>query len=109
MVPEASGMTAEGFEIQAISHSAKTVGGDLYDYFTTENGKVFLIIGDVSGKGLGPAVFMAMTKTMIRDLLIQGFSPARTLNQVNDRLCKQNPENLFVSVFAAVLAAFYKG
>jgi anti-sigma regulatory factor (Ser/Thr protein kinase) len=60
-------------------------------------------MGDVSGKGITGAIFMAMIKTIIREKLMAGLSPAETLNQANRELMAQNPEGLFATVFAAVL------
>lgn len=91
------------YEIYACARPAKTVGGDFYDCFKTPGGKVCLVIGDVSGKGIAAAMFMAMVKTMIHDAIQQGGAPADALNDVNDTLCRSNPEGMFATVFAAVL------
>ena len=61
------------------------------------------VVGDVSGKGVAAALFMAMTKTMVHEGLASGIDPAQVLNRVNDRLCASNPEGMFVTVFAFVL------
>ncbi|MBP5707099.1 MAG: SpoIIE family protein phosphatase, partial [Spirochaetales bacterium] len=73
------------------------------DCFQRIDGTMCIMIGDVSGKGITAAIFMAMTKTMLREKLMSGCSPAQALNQANDELCAQNPENLFVTVFVAIL------
>ncbi len=85
------------------TYSAKYIGGDFYDCFSLGNGNICLVIGDVSGKGVSAAIFMAMAKTVIRELLKVGKTPAEALNLANDELCESNPEGMFVTVFAAVL------
>lgn len=106
LVPERTNLKGEGFEISAMTKPAKAVGGDFYDCFKRSDDSVCIVMGDVSGKGIYAAIFMAMAKTMIREKLMAGLSPAETLNQANNALCGQNPEGLFVTVFAAVLNPF---
>jgi serine phosphatase RsbU (regulator of sigma subunit)/anti-sigma regulatory factor (Ser/Thr protein kinase) len=103
LVPEKTGMDGDGFSISAMTRPAKGVGGDFYDCFEREDGSVCIVMGDVSGKGITGAIFMAMIKTVIREKLKAGFSPAETLNQANRELTAQNPEGLFCTVFAAIL------
>ena len=86
-----------------MTRPAKTVGGDFYDCFLTDDNRVCVIMGDVSGKGIGAAISMAMLKTVIREKLTAGYSPAETLNRTNDQFLAQNPENQFATVFVAVL------
>ncbi len=101
MVPEQSSFIGYDFRIGALTRPAKTVGGDFYDYFLRGDGNVYIVMGDVSGKGISAAIFMAMAKTMIREKLIAGISPATALIQANEELCAQNPEGLFATVFVA--------
>ena len=103
IVPERTVLTNERYESCAAARPAKEVGGDFYDCFTRNDGSICVVIGDVSGKGVAAAMFMAMAKTMIKDCLNYGLSPAETLNSVNDALCNSNPEGMFATVFAAVL------
>lgn len=102
MVPQQLSLSGEGYDICAYATLAKEVGGDFYDCFE-RNGKVCIVIADVSGKGIAAALFMAMTKNMIRGKLQAGASPAEALNDVNNEICAENPENMFVTVFAAIL------
>ena len=102
IVPERTVLTDESYEICAVAKPAKEVGGDFYDCFIRNDKSVCVVIGDVSGKGVAAAMFMAMTKTMLKDCLNSGLAPADALNSVNDALCKQNPEGMFATVFAAV-------
>ena len=103
LVPEKAELAGEGFRISAITRPAKGVGGDFYDCFRRDDGNVCLIMGDVSGKGISGAIFMAMVKTIIREKLMADLSPAETLNQTNRVLIDQNPEGLFATVFTAIL------
>lgn len=102
MVPEKTGLKEPGIDAYAFSRTAREVGGDFYDCFMIDDGRVAVAVGDVSGKGVAASLFMVMAKTMIRDSLASGESPAAVLNRVNDRLCQSNPEGMFVTVFAAV-------
>ena len=103
LVPEKTRMDGNGFSVSAMTRPAKGVGGDFYDCFVREDNSVCIVMGDVSGKGITGAIFMAMIKTVIREKLMAGLSPAETLNQANRELTEQNPEGLFATVFAAVL------
>ena len=102
MVPEITGLKEPGIDAYALSRTAREVGGDFYDCFIVDDGRVAVAVGDVAGKGVAASLFMIMAKTMIRDSLASGESPAAILNGVNDRLYQSNPEGMFVTVFAAV-------
>ena len=102
MVPGKLSLSRGGFELYAIACPAKEVGGDFYDCFEAE-GRVYFMIGDISGKGIAAALFMAMTKNILKERLRTGLSPAEALNSANDALCAENPEGMFATVFAAVL------
>jgi len=103
MVPADFSEPGDYLEASALMQPAKEVGGDFYDCFSLKDGRYCALIGDVSGKGVAGALFMAQVKTMLRDRLKQGNSPAEALNLINDELCSSNPEGLFVTVFICVL------
>jgi serine phosphatase RsbU (regulator of sigma subunit)/anti-sigma regulatory factor (Ser/Thr protein kinase) len=103
LVPEKAGIDDDKFNISAMTRPAKAVGGDFYECFRRDDNSVCIVMGDVSGKGITGAIFMAVIKTIIREKLIAGLSPAETLNQANGELMAQNPEGLFATVFAAIL------
>ena len=103
LVPQKQDLRGRGFLLSAMNRQARDVGGDFYDCFSVDRNRFCAVIGDVSGKGISGAMFMAVVRTMIREKMISGLSPAETLNQTNRELCAQNPENLFVTVFAGVL------
>jgi serine phosphatase RsbU (regulator of sigma subunit) len=102
LVPEETKLSGDGFGLYAVTQPAKAVGGDFYDCFLRDGDTVCAVLGDVSGKGVSAAIFMAMAKTMIHEKLLLGLSPSETLNQVNDALCALNPEGLFSTAFAVV-------
>jgi sigma-B regulation protein RsbU (phosphoserine phosphatase) len=81
---------------------ARQVGGDLYDHFLVDR-KLWFMVGDVSGKGVGAAVFMARAMTMLRAAAGPGSGPKEILTKVNNGLCQQNNGATFVTLFAAVL------
>lgn len=103
LVPERTTRSGDGWRVNAITRPAKTVGGDFYDCFSLDDSRVCVVMGDVSGKGIGAAISMAMVKTVIREKLTAGFSPAETLNRTNDQIAARNPENQFATAFVAVL------
>jgi sigma-B regulation protein RsbU (phosphoserine phosphatase) len=93
----------EEFEIFAVLEPAKEVGGDLYDFFLIDEEHVFFSIGDVSGKGVPAALFMAVTKTLMKGIASQTVSPSMALSMVNQELCKDNDASMFVTVFCGIL------
>jgi sigma-B regulation protein RsbU (phosphoserine phosphatase) len=75
----------------------------LYDYFLLPNGKLCLAIGDVSGKGVPAALFMAVTRTLIRASAEDETDPAAIVTRVNNRLAENNPNLMFVTLLLGVL------
>src|SRR3546814_20673803 len=75
----------------------------LYDYFPLNNGKLCVVIGDVSDKGVPAALFMAVTRTLIRACAEDETDPARLMERVNNRLSENNPNMMFVTLVLAVL------
>jgi len=82
---------------------AKEVGGDFYDFFMVDDHRLALVIADVSGKGVPAALFMVIAKTLIKNRLMMGESPADVLMNVNSQLCEENDAEMFVTVWTAVL------
>jgi sigma-B regulation protein RsbU (phosphoserine phosphatase) len=82
---------------------ATTMGGDFYDFIPLADGRIGLVIADVSGKGVPAAFFMAVARTSLRDLAASYSSPGACLARVNEDLCSQNPLDLFVTVFYCIL------
>ncbi len=82
---------------------AKEMGGDFYDIFTIDEDHLGFAIADVSGKGIPAAFFMSVSRTELRNEGITGGSPALVLERVNAKLCEENPLEMFVTVFYAIL------
>jgi sigma-B regulation protein RsbU (phosphoserine phosphatase) len=91
-----------GLEIQTFLEPAREVGGDLYEVLRTEDGRVVVVLGDVSGKGIPAALFMAVTMTLVRTLGRQFRRPDEILRHVSDALAKQNPREMFVTLVCVV-------
>ncbi|MFT5375789.1 MAG: sigma-B regulation protein RsbU (phosphoserine phosphatase) [Candidatus Latescibacterota bacterium] len=82
---------------------AREVGGDFYDFFFIDDDRLCFCIGDVSGKGVPSALFMAVSKTMMKSKSTQGLSPGVMLSRVNDDLFLDNVSCMFVTIFAGIL------
>lgn len=82
---------------------AREVGGDLYDFFFLDDNRFCFLIGDVSGKGVPAAFFMAVTKTLIKVVAEREPDPGRILAKVNDDLAADNESCMFVTLFLAIL------
>lgn len=83
---------------------AREVGGDLYDYVLLDEGKkLYFAIGDVSGKGIPAALFMAKAQNVMRLLALRGESPEAILSYTNSYLEKENPDCIFLTVFCGIL------
>ena len=91
------------FSIYATMHPAKEVGGDFYDFFLVDSDHLALVIADVSGKGVPAALFMVIAKTLIKNHVQLGESPAQAFTAVNRTLCENNEAGLFVTAWLGVL------
>jgi sigma-B regulation protein RsbU (phosphoserine phosphatase) len=91
------------FDLHALLKPAREVGGDFYDYFLVDEDHVCLVVGDVSGKGVPAALFMAVTQTMIKTAALGDRSPASIVTRVNDALSSDNPTSMFVTLFLAIV------
>jgi sigma-B regulation protein RsbU (phosphoserine phosphatase) len=91
------------FDLHAVIHPAREVGGDLYDFFLFGDDELYFVIGDVSGKGVPASLFMAVTLTLFRSSLVWGLDPAALLGKLNQHLCADNDQCLFVTMFCGKL------
>jgi serine phosphatase RsbU (regulator of sigma subunit)/FixJ family two-component response regulator len=91
------------FDIGARMIPARAVGGDFYDVFTAGRGQLGLAIGDVSGKGMPAALFMALTCALLRAEAMRTTSPEHALRSVNRHLCERNNGGVFVTLVYGVL------
>ena len=87
-----------GLDVHALLEPAQQVGGDLYEVLRLDDGRVMVAVGDVSGKGIPAALFMAVTMTLLRSMARQHAAPDEILRRVNDELLDQNPRQMFVTL-----------
>ncbi len=91
------------FDLYALMHPAKEVGGDFYDFFIVNEDKLAFIVADVSGKGVPAALFMVIAKTLIKNYTQMNMDPAEVFTTVNHILCDGNDAGLFVTAWMGVL------
>ena len=92
-----------GASVAAVMDAAKYVGGDFYDFFMIDSDHLAISIGDVSGKGVPAALFMAVTKSLIEGQSRPGFTPDEIFSKVNIGLCRNNEEFMFVTSWLGIL------
>jgi sigma-B regulation protein RsbU (phosphoserine phosphatase) len=91
------------FEIFGEIITARDVGGDFYDFCMIDDDRLYFAIGDASGKGVPAALFMAVTRTMVKADAVKGLPPDRCLSEANKILCMENEFSMFITVFTGVL------
>ena len=91
------------FDVFASLQSAREIGGDLYDFFFIDERHFCFLVGDVSGKGVPAALFMAVTKTLIKVVAERERQPHRILEKVNNDLAEDNDSCMFVTLFLAII------
>ena len=89
--------------IFASMEPAKEVGGDFFDFFFIDDKKLCFVIADVSGKGVPAALFMVITKTLLKNQALLGMPAEEIMTTVNSLLCADNDECMFVTVFLGIL------
>jgi len=87
-----------GLDVHAIIEPAQKVGGDLYEVLRASDDRLVIALGDVSGKGISAALFMAIAVTVLRTLARHIVDPAEILHRLNDELAEQNPRGMFVTI-----------
>ena len=90
--------SGSGLDVHAIIEPAQKVGGDLYEVLRASDDRIVVALGDVSGKGIPAALFMAVAVTILRTLARHIVDPAEILSRLNDELAKQNPRGMFVTM-----------
>ena len=91
------------FDIYASMDPAREVGGDFYDFFLIDDDHLYMLIADVSGKGIPAALFMMASRIVLANFAMMGKSPAEILTSANDAICQNNPEEMFVTVWLGIL------
>jgi serine phosphatase RsbU (regulator of sigma subunit)/predicted ester cyclase len=97
--------TLEGWQISPYYRPAREVGGDFYDFFELQDGRVGVVVGDATGKGVSAALVAAATSSMVRAVAqaLGSSSPGEVLARVNETLVARIPSNMFVTCFYAIL------
>jgi serine phosphatase RsbU (regulator of sigma subunit)/predicted ester cyclase len=93
----------QGWQINPYYHPAREVGGDFYDFHLLSEGRLGVVVGDATGKGVPAALVMASARSMLRALAQASNSPGEVLRRVNDALVTDIPPNMFVTCFYAIL------
>jgi len=92
----------EQLDLAALMTPAKDVGGDFYDFFRIDEDHIGMVMADVSGKGVPAAIFMAVSRTLIRAIGMQGNKPSDCIQRANELLCAESVDSMFVTVFYAI-------
>lgn len=106
ILPEVEGALAADprFSIAALTEPARTVGGDLYDFFLLDEKRLFFLVGDVAGKGPEASLFMAISKSLLKSAALRSEGDlGAILTEANREIARDNPASTFVTVFAAIL------
>lgn len=105
MLPEAENAFGDRkeFALYASMTPAKGVGGDFYDFFLLDEEHLALVMADVSGKGVPAALFMVVSRTLIRSHVIAGGTLTQAVEEINESLCKNNKNGMFVTAWIGVL------
>ena len=93
----------EEFDIFASMTPAKEVGGDFYDFFFVDDDHLAIVMADVSGKGVPAAMFMMISRTLLKSAAQMGLSPKAIMEKVNNQLCENNEAEMFVTVWIGIL------
>ncbi len=92
------------FDLHASMEPAREVGGDLYDFFMVGESRLFVTVGDVSGKGMPASIFMALSKALYKSAALRSLPDlGRTMADANVEITRENPELLFVTLVACLL------
>ena len=93
----------DDFDVFASMNPAKEVGGDFYDFFLVDDDHLGLVMADVSGKGVPAALFMMISKILVQNYAMTGKDAAKALEAVNNQICLNNREEMFVTVWLGIL------
>lgn len=106
MLPRPAQVLGDDQRLSLFAHMrpAREVGGDLYDFFYIDRRRLFAAVGDVAGKGLGAALFMAVSKALTKSAGLRGVGDlGELLEAINIELARDNPQDLFVTLLVVVL------
>ncbi|HEX9366660.1 MAG TPA: SpoIIE family protein phosphatase [Vicinamibacterales bacterium] len=92
-----------GCAIFAGMHPVTEVGGDFYDFFMIDDERLGVVLGDVAGKGIPAAIYMSLSRTLLRSTALQGLDPGECLRHANRTLCAEGDSGLFVTAVYAIV------
>ena len=92
----------EYIHVDGLCRPAKEVGGDFYDFYEIDDDNTMIMIGDASGKGVPAAIFTIITQNSIKLLIKNELNPAKVLFNINNQICENNPEMMFITLFLAI-------
>lgn len=90
------------FIVHGYSHPAKEVGGDFFDYYELDDDNLAIVIGDASGKGVPAALLATVTQAIIKQILKSERDPSKVLYSINNLLCENNPESMFITLWLGI-------
>ena len=105
ILPKPEGLAPDPrFDLDAVMEPARQIGGDLYDFFKIDADRLYLAVGDVSGKGVPASLFMALGKSLCKSCALRGETDIGAIvRRANAEISRDNPEMLFITLFAAIL------
>ncbi|MBA4419775.1 MAG: hypothetical protein C0391_01365 [Anaerolinea sp.] len=92
-----------GWKMDVCWRTAREVGGDFYDAFTLPDGRIAILVADVTDKGMSAALYMTVTHTLLRTVSQQVDNPAEILYRVNELLLRDTPHGMFITAFLGIL------
>jgi sigma-B regulation protein RsbU (phosphoserine phosphatase) len=92
----------DDFIVDGYSHPAKEVGGDFFDYYMIDEENLAIVIGDASGKGVPAALLAMITQVIIKQILEHEKDPSQVLFSLNNKLTKNNPESMFLTLWLGI-------
>lgn len=95
-------LVSEYYKVNGYSKPAKEVGGDFFDYYELDDEHLVIVIGDASGKGVPAAILAMITQVMIKQLLKQNQDPSEILYILNNQLCENNQESMFITLWLGI-------
>ena len=92
----------ENYIVAGYSKPAKEVGGDFFDYYHLDDGRLVIVIGDASGKGVPAALLATITQVMIKQILQHNQDPSKVLYSLNNQICETNSETMFITLWVGI-------
>jgi sigma-B regulation protein RsbU (phosphoserine phosphatase) len=90
------------YVVNGYSQPAKEVGGDFFDYYQLDENNLAIVIGDASGKGVPAALLAMISQVMIKQLLKSELDPSKVLYSINNQLCENNLETMFITLWLGI-------